>query len=82
MDSRNRRGSGLLMTSIMLGQILLGSCSAAVNETQPQTASGSAPAAANIEAKGLEKNLAQQSRLQSDAESCQGRCRAAQGATD
>jgi Domain of unknown function (DUF4349) len=67
-SSSHRQGSGLLIASVILGQILLGSCSAAVNEAQPQASSGSAPAASEIEAKGFQKNLAQQSQLQSDAE--------------
>jgi Domain of unknown function (DUF4349) len=63
VDSSNRRGSELLITSIMLGQILLGSCSAAVNEAQPQAATGGAPAAADLAEKSLQQNnLAQRER--------------------
>ncbi len=71
MDSRNRRGSGLLITSIMLGQILLGSCSAAVNKTQSQAAPESAPASAGIAAKSAQdsaQNLAQQVQSRSESE--------------
>ncbi len=56
MDSSNRQGSGLLIASVLLGQILLGSCSAAVNEAQPQAATGAAPAAADLAEKSLQQN--------------------------
>lgn len=64
MDSSNRRrGSELLIASVMLGQILLGSCSAAVNEAQPQAATGGAPAEADLAEKSLQQsNLAQPER--------------------
>ncbi len=66
MNSSKKR-SGLLITSVILGQILLGSCSAAVNEGQPQAVSGNAPTAAGIEAESTQ-DLAQQVRSQSNAE--------------
>ena len=64
-SSSHKRGSELLIASVMLGQILLGSCSAAVNEAQPQAAPESAQSAAGIEAKSAQdsaQNLAQQVR--------------------
>jgi Domain of unknown function (DUF4349) len=66
MDS-NKAGSGLLITGVLFGQILLGSCSAGVDNNAPQSMSAKDLTAASPEAKvaqdagATQQNLAQSS---------------------
>lgn len=67
MDS-NKAGSGLLITGVLLGQILLGSCSAGVSDNAPQSMSAKDVTAASSEAKvAREAGAAQQNLAQSSA---------------
>jgi Domain of unknown function (DUF4349) len=72
MDS-NKAGSGLLVTGVLLGQILLGSCSAGVDNNAPQSMSAKDSSAASPEAKmaqeagATQQNLAQSSTLKAIA---------------
>jgi ACT domain-containing protein len=61
----NKRGSGLLITSVMLGQIFLGSCSAGVNH-ELQSMPNASPSTANSEAaKTVQEDGARQDLSQS-----------------
>jgi hypothetical protein len=62
----NRRSSGLLITSVMLGQIVLASCSAAVNEA-PQSVPMSSPM--DLASKGSQESGATQNNLSQSSQS-------------
>ncbi len=64
----NKAGSGLLITGVLLGQILLGSCSAGVSDNAPQSMSAKDVTAASPEAKvAREAGTTQQNLAQSSA---------------